>query len=260
MKRFNIQSFALFFTLSLLFIACQKNQDKNDAAEIAQQSSLAQTSMTDMGVMASEVIAGNFNTFNATCATITYDTTGTAKSITIDYGTTDCLCTDGKNRQGKIMITTNGIYNAVGDANKMIISTTNYYVSSNKVDGTRTATRLNTTNWKVVSTAIVTIADNRGSYSWNSTFNKKYISGDNTPYANDDEYEVTGSGNGVNTKEKEYSFEVTTPLQVQTGCRWIKGGILKISSPSMKDDATLDYGDGSCDSKALLNTKTKRLN
>lgn len=257
MKRINIQLVAAFFTFSLFIVGCQKNQDKNDAAEIAQQSTLAQVNMTNMDVMAAEAINGNFITFKANCVALNYDTLSLAKTITINYGDTNCTCADGKTRQGKVIISTNGAFNGIGEANKMTISTKDFYVSGNKIDGTRIITRTNATTWKIATSSIVTIADDRGSYSWNSDFVKKYISGDNTPYANDDEYEITGSGSGVNTKEKDYTFEVLNALQVQTGCRWIKGGILKISSPSMKDDATLEYGDGSCDNKAILKYKKK---
>ncbi len=257
MKRINFQLIIVVFTVSLLAMSCRKNQDKNDATEIAQQSSLAQKNMNDAGVMSAEAIAGAYTTFAATCATITYDTTGTAKTITIDYGTTDCVCADGKRRRGKLLVTTNGVFNGLGVANNIVTSTDGYYVNDNLIDGVRTMTKLNATDSKIVSTATVTLPDDRGVFSWNGDFTRRFLSGDNTPYANDDEYEVTGSGGGINTKEVEYTLTVTDPLLIQTGCRWIKGGILTISADNMKDDATLEYGDGSCDNVATLKYKNK---
>ncbi|MEJ6492091.1 MAG: hypothetical protein QNL60_06505 [Flavobacteriales bacterium] len=43
--------------------------------------------MNDIGIMTAESIHGAYTTFAATCATITYDTTGVSKGIIIDFGT-----------------------------------------------------------------------------------------------------------------------------------------------------------------------------
>ncbi len=252
MKRIYLHLFLCVFTLSALTISCRKNQDKNDSAEIAQQSSLSQKSMNDLGTMAAQAIDGPFTSFAATCATITYDTTGTAKMITVDFGSTDCTCADGKRRKGVILITNNGQFDGIGSANATTITTSSYYVNDNLIEATRTSTRTSATAWSIVSKSTITLPEERGVITWNGDFLRKYVSGDNTPYITDDEYEVIGSATGVNTKDIEYTVTVSEPLQLQVGCRWIKGGILDITSPSMKETATLNYGDGSCDNTAVL--------
>ncbi|MDC1186238.1 hypothetical protein N8079_00255 [Crocinitomicaceae bacterium] len=56
----------MFITVSVLAVSCRKNQDKNDSAEIAKQSSTAQTSMNDIGIMTAEAIHGSYTSFAAT--------------------------------------------------------------------------------------------------------------------------------------------------------------------------------------------------
>lgn len=62
---FSIDYF-LFITVSVLAVSCRKNQDKNDSAEIAKQSSTAQTSMNHIGIMTAEAIHGSYTSFAAT--------------------------------------------------------------------------------------------------------------------------------------------------------------------------------------------------
>ncbi len=236
--------------VSVVFTSCRKNRDADDSAEIAQQSSLAEKNANDIGIMTIEVSKGVFQTFAASCATLTYDTTSALKTITIDFGSSDCLCNDGKNRRGSIEISAANSFTAVGSV--ITAKTNNYFVDNNQIDGNRTTTLTSATETAVVSAFTVTLPEDRGSFTWNGNFIRKYISGNNTPYLADDEYTLTGLANGVNTKGKDYTIEITDALQIQLGCRWIKGGILTISSPSIKNKATLEYGDGTCDNKALL--------
>lgn len=259
MKRMKYQFYTAATLVLLTALSCRKNQDKNDAAEIAQQSGLAYKSMNDLGVMSAEAISGSFLTFASSCDTIIYDTLGTAKSITIDFGTAGCESKDGKIRTGKVIVSTAGVFNGIGEANKMILTTNNYRVNGHQVEGTRTTTRVNTTKANVSTKTTVTLKDNKGVFTWNSDFVRKFISGDATPYVHDDEYELTGKGSGINTKDVVYQIEITEALLVQTGCRSIKAGVLEITADNMKNEATLNYGDGSCDDKAILKYGKKEV-
>ena len=250
MKRINFQLIICFFTLSVLTVSCRKNQDKNDSAEIAQQSSLAQTTMNNLGIMTAEAIHGSFSSFAATCATITYDTTGVSKGIVINYGTIDCVCADGKRRRGVISVSAPTGFVNFGSV--ITTSTSNYFVNDTQVDGSRSITLTNLNTSKINSVATVTLPEDRGTFTWNGDFVRTYLSGKNTPYIQDDEYTYKGSANGINTKNVEYNMEITDPLKIQMGCRWIKGGIFKITASSIKEEATLDYGTGDCDNKATL--------
>jgi hypothetical protein len=252
MKRVYLFLFASAFTVLTIAISCRKNQDKNDSAEIAQQNTLSQKSMDEIGTMAAQAISGQFTTYAASCDTIIYDTTGTTKTITIDFGTADCLCADGKRRKGKVLVSNNGQFDGIGAANATTITTSNYYVNDNLIEGNRTVTRTSVNLWTIVSNATITLSGELGVITWKGDHVRKYVSGENTPYIADDEYELTGSATGVNTKDVEFTVTVIEPLKVQTGCRWIKGGMLEITSPSIKEEATFDYGDGTCDNTALL--------
>ena len=70
-----------------------------------------------------------------------------------------------------------------------------------------------------------------------------------TPY--DDVYEIAGTASGTSRSGTTFNAEILTSLVKEVGCRWITKGTLQIT-PSGQDLRTLDFGDGTCDSKAVL--------
>ncbi len=198
--------------------------------------------------MIAESIHGAYTTFAATCATITYDTTGVSKGIIIDFGTSDCV--DGKRTRGILIVSAPTGF--VNFGSTISTSTSNYFVNDNQIDGSRSITLTNLNTSKINSAATVSLPEERGTFAWNANFMRTYVSGKNTPYIQDDEHTYSGTVNGDNTKEIEYTMEITDPLKIRMGCRWIKGGIFTITASSIKEEATLDYGSGDCDNKATL--------
>ena len=72
----------------------------------------------------------------------------------------------------------------------------------------------------------------------------------------DDVYEITGSANDVIRSGNTFDIDITSALRVQLDCIWITEGVLSLK-PEDYDARTLDYGDGTCDNKALLSTNRK---
>lgn len=188
-------------------------------------------------------------------ATVTLTTSGTTKTVTIDFGATEVTCMDGKRRKGKIIVTFTGNYR---DANGThTITFENYFVNDYKVEGSRQVTNngKNADNQTVFSvTSAITIHDANGkSMTWNSTRTRTWVEGESTTYLSngidgikDDAYDITGSATGSTFDGNSFTATIIQPLRIMGECRWIIKGVLEFT-PDGKTTRTVDYGDGTQD-------------
>lgn len=272
-KKLFFISAAIILSLSIGFFACKKKTEDNTQPTTttdytpASDNAIAESAFDDVFKQSnsgckdgeSQVgLGGKSNqSINSGCATVTitpFDTTSWPKTITVDFGTTNCLCTDGKYRRGKIIISTTGRWRTSGTV--VTVTTQNYYVNEYKVEGTKTITNngrnsSNHLNYTVqVTNGKVTKPNNAGIVTWNSTRNHEWVEGELTIFnLLDDVYNITGTANGVSASGRSYTYTILDALVVQVGCRWVKDGSLKIeiqNTPTI----TVDYGDGTCDANA----------
>jgi hypothetical protein len=180
---------------------------------------------------------------------ITLDTTGVNKTITIDWGSSNCTCNDGKTRRGKLVTTFTGSYFAQGT----VITHTpiNYYVNDNKVEGTKVVTNmgLNTSGQPYYTIEVNgTVTMSTGEIvNYTSSRVRTFTSGYTTPSIFiDDEYSITLNSNASVTGGDSYEAHTTSPIEIKIGCGYIKKGVLSIT-PSGKPERIIDYGDGACD-------------
>lgn len=260
MRTKNLVKISSYAFLALLFIAsCGKRRQANEAVEMSQQSNTAEAATLDFQVMGEEASRGpvSFQTYQASCATLSYDTTGMNVKITVDYGTTNCMCADGKNRRGKIFIAYNGTgFYTVG--NTVTFTTSQYYVNDNQIEGTRTVKHPDQDKWTIDAEATITFADNAGTATWKSNRTRIQTQGQATPLIlADNVYEITGTASGITAQGRGYDITITSPLQIQLNCRYIQSGKLEINSSGLKEAAVVDYGDGTCDAKATLTYRGK---
>ena len=185
--------------------------------------------------------------------------------IVMDFGT-GCTSRDGRTRSGKIVtVYTNRLFYPGAKATTEFVE---YTVDSIKVQGVHTITNQSeilTTNcithkWKVTVERAKLTKPNGNYVEWNSTKTITQVEGSCTPFiALDDIYKITGSANGK-TKRGDlliaWNSEITEPLIKKFTCRWLVKGIIRIvrvnlttSSPWV---ATINYGNGDCDNKALV--------
>ncbi|MBU0488793.1 MAG: hypothetical protein KKA07_05335 [Bacteroidetes bacterium] len=185
-----------------------------------------------------------------------FDTGSWPKTIVIDFGTTNCVGTDGASRRGKINCSLTHWYRMPGSV--LTITFQDYYVNEYKVEATKTVTNngLNADSNYVftlnVQNALITTPLNK-QFTWNSTRTHEWIEGEPTvlnPY--DDVYLVTGSANGVSSANENYTITITEALNVLVGCRWVRAGKLKINIESLSEIG-VDYGDTpACDASATV--------
>lgn len=179
--------------------------------------------------------------------------------ISIQYGQDSVLCPDGKYRSGTIDVLMTGDYMDAGTV--LTITFDNYHSGGYSIAGTQTITNigLNAGNeWEVqvqVSSGQVSGPD--GSVDFNSQKTLAWIQGLDTPEAlNDDIYlaRTGGSASGSSSDSISFQVSITNDIRYERACQWINSGIFQINLTGLAvSNGTIDFGDGTCDSRVLIN-------
>jgi hypothetical protein len=263
MKKTTIAVTALFFIAlsALVFTSCQRERD-TDLTE-GEETALMERTGDDVVSITDQASTGQISQFKKErggCATITIDTLSAPHTITVDFGATNCLCQDGKNRRGQIIRSFTGKYKDAGSTHT--IRYNNYFINDNQLKGIKTVTNngLNTAgnpNYTIDTKDTIIKANNAGTVTWMSNRNREYTVGFNTPVWSDDVFMVTGSGSGIRANGYSWSMNITTPLTIDCSCKYrIVAGELQIQ-PQGKPLRTLNYGSGACDDAATLTINNK---
>jgi hypothetical protein len=257
----------LLFTAFLLFVlafnACKKDSTSTETSTTTQQTwasdeALAQKTFDDIQGIVDEGSSrtlkslSNDTVFLGSCATVTLDLSVMPYKLTIDFGTTNCLCPDGKYRRGKIISTFNGAYSDSGTVIRDSLD--NYYVDEYKVQGVRVVINEGHNNaghphFSVTTNGSIIKPNNGGTITWNSADEREWIAGYNTFTWLDDEYLITGTTNGTAANGQSYTVTINTALDVKLNCHYITAGTLTLK-PEGVPDITMDFGDGTCDNVA----------
>ena len=191
------------------------------------------------------------------CAKITTTVDTLLKTITatIDFGSENCLCKDGKNRRGKIQVKITGNKNLVGS--NVVYTVVDYFVNDHGVSGTKTLTVVDDHSFRIVVVNGKVTKANGGIITWNTDRTRTMTVGfDTKDNPSDDVFEVSGTTSGINAAGNAYKFTTLTPIVKARACQWITAGKLKIERAG-KLDAVVDYGDGTCDSLATITVANK---
>lgn len=250
-------------SMSLCLTSCKKDEEDKDT-EIFADNALAERSYDDVKDISDQAYSGTMESYKGgdvidgslilPCATVSIDTLATPATITIDFGPVNCLCNDGRNRRGKILVSFTGKYRNPGT----VITTTfdNYFVNDHKIEGTKTVTN-NSMNpsgnmtFSIQVSGTVTKPNSGGVITWNSTRTREWIAGSTTPTWLDDEYLITGSANGTSAKGTPYTITILTALHKKIGCKHFVAGVLEMDIQN-RPKRTLDYGSGACDNDATV--------
>jgi hypothetical protein len=240
--------------LILALVACKKEKDTepqdrdytsavdNNLAEIFFSDALKQS---DAAAKSNELPCS---------ANVTIDLAASPRTMLIDFGTTNCIGSDGWLRRGKLFVTFTGPYGEPGTL--ITIVPQDYFVNDHGLQGQKTVTNMGTngqgqTFFTIVVTGTVTAPDG----SWTSTHSaqrvRTWVEGEGTVNPFDDVYLISGNGNGVNRKGIPYSLLITTPLRAKVGCHWITAGVLQIT-PGNLAVRTVDFGNGACDNQVTV--------
>ena len=227
-------------------------------------SKLEQTSNDAMST-ADIAVATNASGLRTTTSypNITRTHSGTDTTVTIDFGPTDHMCLDGRNRKGQLIVTYSGRYK--DSASTHTITTSNYFVDDYQVIFHKTVTNMGTnTSGQVwynvtVNDSIILAADSV--ISWTGSRTRTWFAGYGTTLRSDDVYLIGGTTvlTRANGHVFTHTISSTDPLKVALSCKWVEAGTVTISSSTFTGGSrTLDYGygTGGCDDKAQLTIGT----
>ncbi|MVN76161.1 hypothetical protein GO988_07475 [Hymenobacter sp. HMF4947] len=278
-QRPTLHSFALAALAGGLLLAtsCQKNEviaDDVVSAEDAGQGDEENATTADLVEAAapqdatdsaSPTVGGlaDMQRLLSGCATRTYD--AKTRTLTLDFGSTNCLCPDSRYRRGQLIAVFSGPYRQAGAV--VTINRTNYFVNDNQHLGTRIITSLGGGSFDLsVQNASIIFANNGGTTSWTSQRRYTRTAGFGTATILDDAYTITGSLTGTNRRLVSYTATIQQPLvkKFALGCaRHFVAGTVEIANSNQKA-MLLDYdpaGTQTCDNVASVtfNGKTHTI-
>lgn len=273
---------AALLVSALTVSSCKKKKYDNSKAPIT--NAIVEIAFDEMTNMSDQAITGNMIFYKsgkvtvlnaehlsdvaidkAACnVVITLDTAGSTKTVTIDWGNTNCDCNDGKQRRGKIVTTFTGSYYAQGTV--ITHTPVDYYVNNHHIEGSKTITNMGLNNngqpyYNISINGLVTLSTGE-IVTYTSNRVRTFTAGFNT-YLNfwDDEYDITGTANASVVNGDGYEAHTTAPLHVKVGCGYIMSGTLEIT-PTGKPVRVIDYGPGTCDATftITINGQTYTIN
>ena len=206
--------------------------------------------LTPGGVKSTEAVSG----FGSQCLIKTFDLVSNPKKLTLDFGTSNCLCADGKNRRGKMHMTFNG---SIMDSLTVISMTfDNYFVNEDQVIGTRSITTKGRNaaghlNQDISTNGSIVLANNGGTIIYLSDQNRERTAGEKTLSTSDDVYSITGSASGTTTAGQAFTISIATPLVWMMSCTNFVSGVLELK-PAGDPKRSIDFGNGDCDNSATV--------
>ena len=260
---------AVTAAMSVLVVSCHKKTDDSLGSDdnggyASDHVKMENISNGDLAIADNAAATGSGAGLRTTsaCATVTRTVSGSDSVLTIDFGTTNCTCADGKNRRGKIIVTYSGHYKDEGSTHT--ITYIDYYIQDNQLTGTKTVTNMGMNSssqyyYNVTVDETLNLGTGNGEIHWVGNRTRTWLTGYSTPDKTDDSYLISGTTSLTRANGKTFTMTITSPLQVAWGCSWIEKGTVSIAN-TLGATRTLDYGDGNCDSQATLTIGTRTYN
>ncbi len=260
--------FAFALVLALFNSSCRKSvRDEDRDTKAAQDFALADIAFNDVSNLLTEVMENESGlratNLNLGCATVTVDTLAFPMTVTIDFGTNNCLGGDGRNRRGIINATFTGKYR--DSLSVITITPSNYYLNDYKIEGTKVVTNKGHNSdgnlWYtvVITNAMITAVDG----TWNITFDsnraREWIDGESTAILSDDIYEISGTMDGVSRTGNHFVASTTTPVRIELSCAWMVSGVIEVT-PDNVSPRIIDFGTGSCENAATVTVNGNTYN
>jgi len=174
-----------------------------------------------------------------------------ADTISINFGTSNITCPDGRQRKGKITATFSGAY--TDTARTHTIKFYNYYIDNQFLSGIlKDAYRgYNAMGHRYFSDTVNgnLMYSNHTSVTWYSANKVSYTAGDSTSIQDDDEMMMEGQAHGTTSDGDAMSVNIGGPLikHFLMSCRkyFVKGKLQIVITN--KSGRVVDLGDGACD-------------
>jgi len=259
----------VFFSLLVLNQSCKPEDPEPQPQDTTK--TVLNTQTVDDGVTATDIYTDviadvlvktdenstNKKTFSEDYPIITLTpTVGYPKTLTIDYGTAGCDV-NGHSIKGKVIAQISDRLRAEGTT--VSISFTSFSVDTITVNGTLALTinDVDLVNNKIKFTTTFTscsVTMTSGTISLAGSLDITWNINTLTDYE-DDTFDITsGSMTGTNRDGKSFTGTVLTTLVYTIQCKTIVSGTLKLETSDNNFPATIDFGDGTCDHKAMVYT------
>ncbi len=270
----HLKSLLLLTCTLFLFAGCRKEgsnvlNDVDDNGGYAQDASRVEWMCNDAisiadaaGTYYNGVYMRGTNTFG-TCATVATDTLSSPHNLIVRFPYKNCLCLDGRNRRGTMIISYDGRYKDSLVAHTITFQ--DYYVNDIGLSGTIKYTRIDTTvtgrlYYNVKTDVNITTKPNEYIY-WKGSLVRKWIGGYNTNDRNDDVFSISGAASLTRVNGHLFTFDIQTPLQFALNCDFCEAGVVNVND-GHRSQRQLDYsvstGDNinGCDDAAKMTVDT----
>lgn len=257
----------MFFALLIafaVFSSCQKDETITAIDEVAlsQQETQAEETLADIDMLVDDALDQNFTMLKSAtisgsmylsdCPVITVDKASNPQVMTIDFGTS-CTGKDDKVRSGKLIVTSTA-FNTFPSVRDFTFE--NYYVDGKKIEGslTKTITKDQENNVRtavITENVTITFPDNAGKATRVANLTRQYL---RNRLLNPADNQVVSWGTVEFTRVSGVKITKTIsaekPLVFKVSCHHIVSGVVSFTNDKRR--WTIDYGDGTCDNKAIL--------
>lgn len=185
------------------------------------------------------------------CATVTTVVTDTTKEKTIDFGE-GCELRNGNVLSGIIHLNYDKDMEAA--TKELQLTLENFTYNDVEVEGSatilRTRSNANGNPESVASGQFSGVWPDGTTASFSKNRTREWIEGYGSGFWGDNVFLITGNATYTGKLGNVFQKEITTPLRREWSCRFIVSGVLAITRNDAT--ATLDFGDGTCDSVGVL--------
>jgi hypothetical protein len=264
---------AVFFTI-LTFFSCSSNDATADNTAVVSSDDVALTAKIDTSLEgidaitedqfnAQQSISGKIDSYRKSilpsCATINTVLTNNVWTRTINFGTEGCTLANGNTIKGKIIISFTNDFST--STHSISYTFEGFYHNGKLIEGNKNTTYtkkttdlLNEIHPVMTHSIDMTVTFDDGKiYKITGTRTREMVEGFSTPLEwEDNVFLVTGNSNITKKDGTVITCTITNPLRFEMSCRspFPISGTKTIT----KNDstATLDFGDGDCDSLATI--------
>jgi hypothetical protein len=173
---------------------------------------------------------------------------GWPRTMTINYGPGVADSSDGRTRSGIITVSFSNYWHRPGTT--ATVTYTGYSVNNISYVGGVTLYRNTDTTFTVTVTGAICKTAN-----WNITFGASrvftWVQGRGDTVAAHSLFSITGTSNGMDRNQVNYTAAVSKALVRSSGCGYITSGTIEIT-PAGLSKRTVDFGNGNCDNSATV--------
>lgn len=181
-------------------------------------------------------------------ATDTTKSPGWPRTLTINYGPGVADSSDGKTRSGMIIVSFSNYWHDIGTVATVTLS--NYFVGGTNYSGTLSIERISATQFKQsVVNGVCTASNWKIMFASSRTFT--WTGGYNDTVPSHSQYIITGSAQGTDRNQVNFTSSITSALVKRNNCPSICQGTIEIT-PAGLANRTVDFGNGTCSGKATV--------